>query len=97
MLFCRGGHDDRKGHYHGTAEGIKAATRHSEGSGEGNQAGGGSRDPFPEFETDPKDHQENKDGRGERGHPQIEGQAFQPVNSGEDPGGGDQTLSVPVF
>ena len=52
-----------------TAGGIKAATRHSEGAGEGDQAGRGSGDSFIEFQTDSKDRQTGQGGRGQGSRP----------------------------
>jgi hypothetical protein len=46
------------------------------GSIEGNQGGGGSRDPWVEFEADPKDRKASEARRGQRGHPQIERSTF---------------------
>ena len=64
MPFWRGGHDGRRGHYHGTPGRTKAVTRDSEGLGEGSQTGRGSRDSFVEPEANPKDGEANKDRRG---------------------------------
>ncbi len=46
---------------HATAGGIKAATRHSEGAGEGDQAGRGSGDSFIELQADSKDRQADQE------------------------------------
>jgi hypothetical protein len=61
MLFCEGGHDDRRGHDYGTSGRIEAFTRYPEGFGEGYQARRGGRDPFVEWQADSKDREADKE------------------------------------
>jgi hypothetical protein len=46
MPFLKGGHSGRRGHGHVSTEGVKAIARGKEGTGEGDQAGGGSEDSW---------------------------------------------------
>ena len=55
MLFYEGGQDGRRGPHHGTSGRTKAVTCDSEGIGEGDQAGGGIRDSFAQYEANRKD------------------------------------------
>jgi len=61
MPFFEGGHHGRRGHDHGMAGRIKAVTRHTEGAGEGDQAGKGGRDPFTERQANSKDRQADQE------------------------------------
>jgi hypothetical protein len=72
MVFFERGHYGRRGHDHGTSEGIKAFIRDEESAGQGDHPGSGLRDSILEFEADPKDPEASKTGRRPGSHSPIE-------------------------